>query len=260
MLLKNWQKLQRLCTYSLIFIVISVTPSLACARVQTINVFVAASLVDIMENIGEEYGVRINCVSIRIVSGSSSILSRQIISGAPAGIFISADRINADLVAEEFSLTPASLFGNRLAIIGPDDFVGQIDIEELGQLLKSGERMAIGDPDNVPAGIYARQALQKAGVWPGLKDRLAPAGDVRAAVAFVANGAAPFGIVYVSDASFEGVRIIGQIDESLHEPIKYWGVLLDASSSKGAGFLEFLESEYARKALESAGFNPLESN
>jgi len=258
--LKIWQKLQILLNLSFFVLVSGIVPALACARTEQINIFVAASLVDVMEEIGDEFGVRANCVDVKIIPGASSVLSRQINSGAPADIFISADRFNADLVGDEFGIVPEAMFGNRLVIIAPENFGGSFEIEQLADFLNTqnsgAARLAIGDPAHVPAGIYAMQVLQATGIWELVKDRLAPAGDVRAAVAFVVNGAAPFGIVYLSDAGFRGIKIVSEINDALHEPIKYWGLLMNENSSAVA-FFDFIGGEFAQNVLVEAGFTPI---
>ncbi len=257
--MKIWPKLQILLTLSFAGLAFGVVPTLACARTEQLNIFVAASLVDVMGEIGNEFGVQANCVDVRIIPGASSVLSRQINSGAPADIFISADQFNADLVGDEFNIIPEAMFGNRLVIIASENFNGNFEIEQLVQNLDN-DRLAIGDPAHVPAGIYVKEALQAAGVWDQVKDRLAPAGDVRAAVAFVVNGAAPFGIVYLSDAQFTGIKIVSLIDQDLHEPIKYWGMLLNEKSSSATAFFNFLGDEFARNVLVEAGFTPIVSD
>ncbi len=258
MVLKNWQKLQRVFVFNILFFFGAISVSSACARVENINLFVAASLVDVMESIGQGFARQYNCVDVRIIPGASSILSRQIIFGAPADVFISADLFNAKLVAEEFNLVSKAMFGNRLAIIAAEDFQGEVKIEQIADFLGVGsterERLAIGDPDHVPAGIYAKQALIAAGEWARLESRLAPAGDVRAAAAFVARGAALLGIVYVSDANFTGLRIVGKIGEELHEPIKYWGVLLNKKNDMASVLFDYIGGEFAQNLLVEAGF------
>lgn len=262
--MKIWQKLQILLTLSFVALAFGVVPALACARTEQLNIFVAASLVDVMGEIGDEFGAQINCVDIRIIPGASSVLSRQINSGAPADIFISADRFNGDLVGDKFDIVPAAMFGNRLVIIASENFNGNFEIEQLADFLDAGNsgagRLAIGDPAHVPAGIYAKEALQAAGVWELVKDRLAPAGDVRAAVAFVVNGAAPFGIVYLSDAGFEGIKIVSEINDVLHEPIKYWGLLLNDENNSAAAFFNFIGSKFAQNVFIEAGFTPIISD
>ncbi|MCF6327436.1 MAG: molybdate ABC transporter substrate-binding protein [Devosiaceae bacterium] len=262
--MKIWLKLQILLNLSFFVLVSGTVPALACARTEQLNIFVAASLVDVMEEIGVEFGAQTNCVDVKIIPGASSVLSRQINSGAPADIFISADRFNADLVADEFGLDSEIMFGNRLVIIAPENFESSFEIEQLAKNLNAENsgvgRLAIGDPAHVPAGIYAKQALQAAGIWDLVNDRLAPAGDVRAAVAFVVNRAAPFGIVYLSDAGFKGIKIVSEINDALHEPIIYWGLVMNEKSSNAAAFFNFIGSEFAQNVLVEAGFAPIISD
>ena len=135
----------------------------------------------------------------------TSALARQIESGAPADIFLAANTAWMDHVEALGLIEPGSrqpLAGNRLVFVTGKSDMAPFEPSpslDFGALLAGG-RLAIGNPDHVPAGIYARQALETLGLWPEAKDRLAPTADVRAALALVARGEAPLGIVYATDA------------------------------------------------------------
>ena len=145
----------------------------------------------------------------------TSALARQIESGAPADIFLAANAAWMDHVEALGLIEPGSrqaLAGNRLVFVTGDSDMAPFEPSaslDLGALLAGG-RLAIGNPDHVPAGIYARQALEALGLWPGAKARLAPAADVRAALVLVARGEAPLGIVYATDVARAGTVARGR--------------------------------------------------
>lgn len=192
---------------------------------------------------------------------ASSALARQVASGAPADLFISADEEWMDyldqkkLVAEG---TRSDLVGNRLVLIGGHGEPRAIKMEQLPSILK-GQRLAIADPDHVPAGKYAKAALQTLGLWEGVADKLAPAENVRAALALVERGQAPLGIVYASDAHASvTVRVIATFPLASHLPIRYPLARLAGSSHEDAeAFRKFLMSDAARAVFVRHGFEAL---
>ena len=191
----------------------------------------------------------------------TSALARQIESGAPADIFLAANAAWMDHVAAQGLIEPGSrqvLASNRLVFVTGESDMAPFEPSAALDLpaLLDGGRLAIGNPDHVPAGIYARQALEALGLWPGVRSRLAPAADVRAALALVARGEAPLGIVYATDgARVEGVRVVGTIPASLHEPILYPVALVAGRVSPLATrFFEFLTGPEGRVAFARAGF------
>jgi len=230
----------------------------APARSADANVFAASSLIDVLEILAEKFEQQTGR-SVAVIPGASSTLSKQILAGAPADFFISADRFHADLVARDRDLQSFELFGNQLTIIAQKDFTGEVTLEGLPEIL-GDSRLAIGDPSHVPAGIYAKEALENAGVWNDLQGRLAPAGNVRGAVAFVARGAAKFGIVYTTDAATKGVRSVGAIDEKLHAPIGYWSVLVAPDNVTADMFWSYVGSFEGQNLLEYKGFRTVISH
>lgn len=223
-----------------------------------VTVFVAASLVDVIDDLAAGFE-KSTGHEVDVVPGASSTLARQIVTGAPADLFISADRANVDIVATNIGAEVHDLFGNRLAVVAPDSFEGTVTLDNLAEILGDG-RLAVGDPAHVPAGIYAQQALENAGVWDAVKDRLAPAGDVRGAVAFVAQDATPFGIVYQTDAVVPGVKIVLEIDPALHAPIRYWGLVVDTDAVTALMFLSYIGSSEGQGLLADAGFEAVVSS
>ncbi|WP_299348516.1 molybdate ABC transporter substrate-binding protein [uncultured Maritalea sp.] len=220
-------------------------PAMADAKV-----FVAASLADVVQALVDASDIK----GLIVVAGSSSSLARQIKAGAPADVFISANKDWAALVAGEQDLLP--LFSNRLVLVSHKD-VTLSDISELPSLL-GNNRLAVGDPNHVPAGIYAREALKSLGLWDALQNNLAPADNVRAAVRLVQTGAAPFGIVYASDAALLKLNVVYVFDETAHSPISYWAVTLADQEPETLAFMRFLGSADAHAIVASYGFLSLE--
>jgi len=193
---------------------------------------------------------------------ASSALARQAIAGAPADLFLSADEEWMDAVAKAGLLragTRTTLLGNRLVLIAPVASKARLTPARdfpLAKALGSG-RLALADPAAVPAGKYAKAALTALGVWSGVAAKVAPAENVRAAMALVERGAAPLGIVYATDArASKSVRIVGTFPATSHPPIRYPVALLKASRHKDAvGFRAFLLSKQGRAIFARHGFS-----
>jgi molybdate transport system substrate-binding protein len=222
-------------------------------------VFAAASLADVLDEINRAYSARSGS-DVRASYAASSVLARQIESGAPADVFIGADREWMDYLQERHLLRDGSrrdLLGNTLVLVGPAGGTLQLKIApgfDLTGALGSG-RLAIGDPDSVPAGMYAQAALTRLGVWDHVKDRLARADNVRTALEYVARGESPLGIVYGTDARAENrVRVVGVFPADTHPPITY-PVALTAGAHRGAErYSEFLQGDSARQMFTRRGF------
>ncbi len=192
---------------------------------------------------------------------ASSALARQIESGAQADLFISADEEWMDYLQTKALLRPgtrARLTENRLVLVAPAASKVALRIAPrfaLARALGTG-RLAIADPATVPAGRYGKATLEKLGVWPSVAARIAPAENVRAALALVERGAAPLGIVYATDARASAkVRVVGLFPASSHPPITYPVALLKASANPQAeAFRRFLISREGRAILAQRGF------
>ncbi|MDZ5649098.1 molybdate ABC transporter substrate-binding protein [Nitrospirillum sp. BR 11828] len=230
-------------------------------------VFAAASLKNALDAANAAY-VAGGGAKATVTYAASSALAKQIEAGAPADIFISADEDWMDYLAGKGLVQPATrrdLLGNRLVLVAATDSKTSVEIKPgfaLDRALdaaQKGGRLAVGDPAAVPAGKYAKAALQKLGAWDTVQDRLAPAENVRAALALVARGEAPLGIVYATDAVAEpGVRIVATFPADSHAPILYPIALAKESTSPQAqAFLEFLTSPKARPLFEAQGFTVL---
>jgi molybdate transport system substrate-binding protein len=150
------------------------------------------------------------------------------------------------------------LLGNRIVLIAPRDSALTVKIApnfDLAGLL-GDEKLAMGDPAHVPAGIYGKQALETLGVWKAVEPKVARAKDVRAALTLVERGEAPIGVVYATDAAIsKKVRVIGIFPEDSHRPIVYPVALVkDRGTPSARRFLEFLTSPDARGIFEKYGF------
>jgi molybdate transport system substrate-binding protein len=235
----------------------------ALAEDRPVNVFAAASLKQVLDEVGKLFKAQTG-FSVVVVAAGSGELARQIEAGAPADLFIPADTIWMDWAAERRLVrqeTQRIIAGNMLVLIGPPGTAALPPLMQ-GLSLKSllgQERLAMGDPRSVPAGRYAEAALKALGAWDGIKDQIAATQNVRAALLLVERGEAPLGIVYASDAKVAGtsIAVLGQFPESSHEPIIYPAALTTESASPAAAdFLEFLTQPAAQSAFAAAGFRP----
>ena len=233
---------------------------IATAQAADTQVFAAASLKNALDNIIAQYKAETG----KVVSASyaaSSALARQIEQGAPADIFMSADLDWMDYLQQRNLIKPDSrvnLLGNRLVLIAPADSNAQIEIGkgfELAKLLGDG-RLAVGETSSVPAGRYAKAALESLGVWSSVEPKLAPAENVRAAMALVARGEAPLGIVYETDAAADkSVKVVGFFPQDSHPPIVYPVALTAASTNPDApAFLAYVRSAKAAPLFKEQGF------
>lgn len=192
---------------------------------------------------------------------ASSALARQIESGARADLFVSADEDWMNQVESQGLAKPGSrriLVRNALVLIGPVQGPHSVALTapSLKQALGQG-RMAMADPDSVPAGKYGKAALQKLGLWPTVQDKIASGENVRAALSFVERGEVPLGIVYITDAkASKKVRIVATFPEKSHPPIVYPIALLKSGRPEGDAFERFLASSRGQAIFASYGFTP----
>lgn len=194
---------------------------------------------------------------------ASSALARQVQAGAPADLFASADEDWMNALQAKGLIAPgtrADWLTNRLVIVAPAASRTRVAMTAaaLGRVLGAGP-LAMADPDAVPAGKYGRAALTTLGAWPALAAHVVRGGSVRAALALVERGAAPFGIVYATDArASKAVRVVGVFPARSHPPIVYPLARLTASRSPDAeGFRRFLLSRTGKAIFARFGFAPL---
>ena len=200
---------------------------------------------------------------VRISIAASSTLARQIANGAPADLFLSANQEWIDFLAARGAIEPGSridLLGNRLALITKSTTPITLKIAPgfgLAEALHGG-RLALADPGHVPAGRYAKAALEKLGVWTDVAKNLAPTANVRAAVLLVARGEVPLGIAYTSDAHDDTtLRVVDVFPADTHPPIVYPLALLKGAKVDAAQrFATFLRSKQAGAAFDRHGFQP----
>ncbi|MGH8765850.1 MAG: molybdate ABC transporter substrate-binding protein, partial [Burkholderiales bacterium] len=216
---------------------------LPAAHAQTVVVFAAASLRNALDDVAA-----LAATKPTIAYAASSALARQIESGAPAQVFISADLDWMDYLGKKKLIregTRRNLLGNKLVLIAPAGSNIKADIGPgfpLSKLLGDG-RLATADPSSVPAGKYTRAALEKLGVWDSVAHKLAPADNVRAALLLVARGEAPLGTVYATDAAVEPkVRIVATFPDGSHPAIIYPAALVASTPAAGpaADFLSLM--------------------
>lgn len=224
----------------------------------TITVFAAASLNDVLEKINTLYRKTNPKENVRFSFASSSTLARQIADGAPADIFFSADQEWMNYVTKKRPIAqhPETLLGNTLVLIAPKD--SETGPQNLSLsipwklLLPGNTRIAIGDPQHVPAGKYAKDSLTNLGVYNTLKAHMAYANDVRSALRFVELGEAKLGIVYATDAMIsQKIKILGYFPADKLKPIEYPAVLLNNTAKS---FYDFLKTAKAQTVFKKYGF------
>jgi len=237
----------------------------ACAHAQAradVMIYAAVSLRDALDELTQAYEKQGRGKAI-VSYAASSALARQIEQGAPADLFISADRDWMDHLARRGLIrieTRIDLLSNRLVLIAPADSKAALTIGPRFPLaaLLGDRRLAMADPDYVPAGKYGRAALEALGVWDEVAPKVARAENVRHALAFVARAETPFGIVYRTDALADRrVRVVGEFSAGLHQPIVYPAAIAAGSRSKIAHeYLRYLRSHAAHAVWQRHGFGP----
>jgi molybdate transport system substrate-binding protein len=233
------------------------------AAQEKVTVFAAASMKNALDAADKAWSTE-SGKQVTASYAASSALAKQIEAGAPADIFISADLdwmkyvSDKKLVKED---TKSNWLANRIVIVAAKDNAKPIEVKQgfdLAALLKGG-KLAMGEPNSVPAGKYGKAALEKLGVWSSVEKSVASAESVRAALALVSRGEAPYGIVYQTDAAADpGVAVVGTFPEDTHPPIIYpIAILTDSKSPDAAAYLQFLKSPKAAPFFEKEGFTVL---
>jgi molybdate transport system substrate-binding protein len=231
---------------------------------EQITVFAAASMKNALDDANAAFS---KATGIKVVASyeASSALAKQIEQGAPADVFISADLRWMDYASERKlinSNTRINLLGNKLVLIAPvDSKLANVVIGDgfdLARLAGDG-RIAVADVKAVPAGLYAKAALEKLGAWTAAEPKLAQAENVRATLAFVARGEAPIGIVYETDAKVEPrVKVIGIFPDNAYPPVTYPAAATAETKKPGVGqYFSFLRTPAAKAIFELYGFSYL---
>ena len=239
-------------------------PLAAGAQGGSLVIFAAASLKNALDEIAAAWTKVSSKPVPRISYAASPALARQIEQGAPADLFISADTDWMDYAAQRNLIradTRVNLLGNSIVLIAPRDSATAVEVKpgvDLAKPLGSG-RLAMANVDAVPAGKYGKAALEKLGAWQGVKDRLAQAENVRAALLLVSRGEARMGIVYRTDAASDrAVRVLDAFPGHTHPPIVYPVAVTAGSTHVDAEpFVAFLRSAAARPIFEKQGFSVL---
>jgi molybdate transport system substrate-binding protein len=228
----------------------------------TITVFAAASLTNVLQELGDGF-TKETSIPVRFSFAASSTLARQIENGAPADIFFSADLEWMDYLQTRNLIqadTRHDVLSNRLVLIAPADSTIKLKIERrfpLAAALGTG-RLATGDPDTVPVGRYAREALTNLGIWNDVADRMVRADSVRSALAFVDRAEAPLGIVYETDALIDKrVRVVDVFPAGSHKPIVYPIALTGAAKTGAARFVAYIRGPAGVVAFKAYGFTSL---
>ncbi len=232
------------------------------SRAEVVTIFAAASTTNALNEVAESYAASDSSgQKVRPVFAATSTLAMQISKGAPADLFLAANPAWMDYLVERHAIRPDSrrdLLGNRLVLIAPAGSRLQIAIEPGLPLVEAlaGGRLAIGDPAHVPAGIYAKAALERLGVWHAVAPRTAQAANVRAALALVDRGEAAAGIVYQSDVAVgRRTRVVAVFPASSHPPITYQVALVAGSNLPEAKrFYHFLLGPEAGAIFRRHGF------
>ena len=228
-----------------------------------IVVFAAASMKTALDDIAAGWQRETGRVT-RISYAGTSALARQIEQGAPADVFLSADLDWMDYLARRGMVQdPRPLLANRLVLVAPRESGVELRLEPGAPLAAAlnGGRLSVANVDSVPAGRYAKRALDHLGLWQQVARRFVQATDVRAALRLVARGEAPLGIVYATDAHAEPeVRIVAMFDPQTHPTILYMAATVAESTNRdGPAFVAYLRSPPARKIFERAGFTVVAS-
>ena len=228
---------------------------------EDVRVYAAASLATAVTALADAYADA-GLGEVTLVTGSSGALANQIAQGAPADVYLSANREWVDFLVENRAVAAEAVIsfaGNRLVVIvppGAERDTGDGGAEALAAAL-DGLRIAVGDPAVAPVGAYARQALTTLGLWQALEPNLVPAQDTSAALAYVTRDAVDAGIVYATDAALTDVHVVATLPEDSHDPIRYYAApVAGGDPAAAAAFLDMLIGDAGAEVLGGLGFSP----
>ncbi|EGQ9189004.1 molybdate ABC transporter substrate-binding protein [Vibrio cholerae] len=242
----------------LLLLCVALNAPLTSAK-ETLHIYAASSMTNAVNALVADYSQQHDVKLVTVYGGSSS-LARQIEAGAPADLFISANEEWANYLVEKGLVKPnkvVTLAANSLVLIRPTaQPVASFELQDAAawQAALADSRLAVAQVDAVPAGMYAKQALQHAGVWPELESRLAQTNNVRLALALVERGESPLGIVYKTDALLsDKVTIVTAFSAQSHQPIRYPLAQLNDKAAS-AEWVAYLRSDAAQQILQRFGF------
>ncbi|MDU8925190.1 molybdate ABC transporter substrate-binding protein [Pasteurellaceae bacterium LIM206] len=227
-----------------------------------VTVFAAASMTNALQEVADEYKKANPNEEIVFSFASSSVLARQITEGAPADVFVSADQKWMDFLAEKNAIVASSridLVGNKLVMIAPKN--SKIDSVDLSnakwQSALNNTYLAVGDPDHVPAGKYAKTAFTSLHQWGDLENKLARAKNVRDALRLVEQGESPLGVVYATDAAItDKVKTVAVFPDGSHPAVEYpVAIIKDHDNKESRDFYNFLTSDSAKTIYKKFGFS-----
>lgn len=197
-------------------------------------------------------------VTVSLNTGSSNTLARQIVEGARVAVFLSADDLQMDVVEQAGRVvagTRTRLLTNELAIVAPVDSRAPANLAAL--LEGRVTRLAMGETNSVPAGVYGRRWLEHEGAWPRLQSKVIPFPTVRAVLSAVEAGRVAAGIVYATDARDAAVRIVGRVpakDHAYLNIVQPAAVIAGPAEAEGRRFLQFLRGPEAAAVFRRRGF------
>ena len=252
----TWKSLTTVLAGLVLVALAACSPTPSSRPEDTVTVFAAASLTDALTEIAADYE-RANGLHVRLSFAASGAVARQVQAGAPADVVILADPVWMDRLAAAGRLGPQrfDLLANDLVVIAP---AGAAVSGDPFAALSAGSRLAIGDPESVPAGAYARTWLQATGRWDAVRERLVFAADVRGVRAFVARHEAALGVVYRSDVvGQDKVRIVLEPPPSEQPAIVYPAAETADSGAGGRAFLDYLRTPRAAAIFRRHGFEPV---
>ena len=227
---------------------------------EKVNVFAAASLKNALDAVSVSWKAD-TAKESTLTYAASNALAKQIESGAPADVFVSADLTWMKYLTDKSLITKGSdvqLLGNEIVLVAKKDSKIDLKIEsgfKLADAVGAG-KLAMANVDSVPAGKYGKAALEKLGVWASVEGKVAQTENVRAALKLVDLGEAPLGIVYATDAKADpAVKVVGVFPADSHAPIIYpAGVVATSKNPDAAEFLKYLQSDKAKAIFEAQGF------
>lgn len=236
---------------------VSATGVATAAEGRPLTVFAAASTTSALQEVAADYESR-GHPAPRLVFASSGVLARQITGGAPADLYLSANVRWMEWLVDQgvVSGPPVDLLGNRLVLVEPAEHTVALKLDASLPGRLEEKRLAIGDPAHVPAGLYAKAALEALGLWSRLADRTVRMPNVRAALLLVERGEVGAGIVYVTDAAItDRVRVAATFPAESHPPIVYPAAIVAGGRIEAAeAFLHFLQGEAAATIFRRHGF------
>ncbi|WP_425667132.1 molybdate ABC transporter substrate-binding protein [Vibrio tubiashii] len=228
------------------------------AHSESLRIYAASSMTNVVNDLVEQYEES-NDTSVTTVFGGSASLARQLAQGAPADIYISANHKWMEYLVEQSIVNGdgvTNIAANSLVAIAPKGHLLNLDVDSEESWISAleGYRLAIGQTNAVPAGMYAKQALVNLGVWDEVKTHLAPTNNVRIALTLVERGESPLGIVYKTDALLsDKVEVVATLPSSSHANIVYPMASLN-EKIETQRFVKFIHSEQAQRVFKQYGF------